>query len=366
MKIKYLSILFIFLVQLFLNVPLRGQGIDVHQALKQIQGGASSAPSSSLKDERKSLNAPGGETPGFASSGGPDFMMGVNYQIHVLGQIKQPGTYRVGPSVRVAETIAMAGGLAKTGSLRHIELRQGAAKKNVDLFRYIYEGDLNANPFLQDNDVVFVPFVSQSVRIEGPVKKAGIYELADESNVWDVVSLAGGFTNGVSESGDVVVVRYDEHEKKNLIKIPNIGTELEKIPVQTGDVIVIPHIFTRDKKFDYAFSDLPGGNIFFPTYNDNVFVTGAVAQTGPQDYNPVLGIRDYVGLAGPGAKANIRRTRVLTADGRLIHNIKKYSISPGDTIVVPEKKMTTNNFLSWYNTLASTVFTGVALKSLVE
>lgn len=351
---------------------LFAQDINAINAVRSMLGsqGGGSGVNNSGSGSRQSMKTPelsATQQPFASPSGGGDMWGIAGYQVHVLGQVARPGTYRLSPSVRLAEAISMAGGMTKQGSLRFIELKQGSGvKRTVDLFRYIYQGDLGANPFLQDNDVIFVPFASQNIRIEGPIKKSGVYELADEKNVWDIVELAGGFTAGVSEQEEVVVIRYVENEKKNLIRVPNVQTELEKVAVQGGDIIVIPHIFTKGKKFDYAFPELPSDNVFYPSYNDNVFVSGAVSQSGPYAYNPVLGIREYVGMAGPGSQANIRGTRILTAEGRIIRNTKKYSLSPGDTIIVPEKKVTTSKVLSWYNTLASTVFTGVALKSLVE
>lgn len=343
------------------------QNVDALNAVRSMlgsQGGRATNNRGSAKVLDQNPTQPFASPSGI---GGGDMWGSMGYQVHVLGQVAKPGTYRFNPSVRLAEAIAMAGGMAKQGSIRYIELKQGSgSKRTVDLFRYIYKGDLNSNPFLQDNDVIFVPFASQSVRIEGPVKKSGVYELADEKNVWDMIQLSGGFTAGVSEQEEVVVIRYGESEKKNLIRIPNVQTELEKTPIQGGDIIVIPHIFTKGKKFDYAFPELPSDNIFYPSYNDNVFVSGAVSQGGPYAYNPVLGVREYVGLAGPIGTANIKGARILTAEGRIVRNIGKHSLSPGDTIIVPEKKVTTGKVLAWYNTLASTVFTGVALKTLVE
>ena len=238
--------------------------------------------------------------------------------------------------------------------------------RKIDLFQFITYGDLNANPFLQDNDVIYIPFAKNSIRIEGPVKKGGTYELVEEDNVWDVIQLAGGFASGASDEGEVVIVRYTDNDQKELIKIANIQTSLEKTELRAGDIIVIPHIFTKDKKFDYAFPELPSDNIFYPSYNDNIFVIGAVTLGGAYPYNAHLGVMQYINMAGPSANSKIQSARVMTTSGKVIRRPKGYTLNPGDTIVVPEKKMTTGNFLTWYNTFASTVFTAVSLKALLE
>lgn len=292
--------------------------------------------------------------------------LGMEYQVHVLGQVDAPGTYRFGPSVRVAEAISIAGGVTERGALRNIELRRsGTVRDKIDLFRFYEGGDLNANPFLQDNDVIFVPFRTRSVRIEGPVKKSGVYELAGETDVWDVIELAGGFTVGTSQLGEIVVVRY-ENEKKKMIKVPNVAEELRRTPIQNGDIIVVPHIFTKGKKFDYAFPNLPSDDVFYPTYNDQIFVAGAVLQPGPYEYQGHLTVFDYINLAGPDPKAKVKQTRVLRPDGTEVKRIKKYVLNPGDTVVVPQRKLTSGNVLTWYNTFASSLFTFVSLRSLMN
>lgn len=302
-----------------------------------------------------------------SSGGSVSGAAGMNYQIHVLGQVESPGTFRFGPSVRVAEAVAGAGNVIPGGSMRHIELRRGSdPARKIDLFRFVVYGDLNFNPFLQDNDVIYVPFAKNSVRIEGPVKKGGTYELVEEKNIWDVIQLAGGYASGASEDGEVVIVRYVESDKKELIKVANIQTELLKTELRGGDIIVVPHIFTKDKEFDYAFPELPADNIFYPSYNDNVFVIGAVTQPGSYPYNAHLGIMQYINMAGPGANSKIQSARVMATNGKVIRRPKGYTLNPGDTIVVPEKKLNGGNFLAWYNTFASTVFTAVALRSLLQ
>jgi len=305
---------------------------------------------------------------GPSGRGGPPTDMSVmEYQVHVLGQVNQPGTYRIGPSVRLAEVVNIAGGISPLGSKRKIELRQeGGRTRSIDLFQFTRDGNLGENPFMQDNDVVFVPFIANSVRIEGPVKGVGTYELMGEKTVWDVIELAGGYSTGNAEKEKIVIIRYGGDGKKELAQISNVPMELQQIPVQNGDIIIVPHIFTKDRKFDYTVDQLPSDNVFYPSYNNNIFVVGAVTNQGPIDYNPNLSVVEYVNLAGPTPLAKIQRIRVMTARGKIIRNVKKYNLSPGDTVVVPERKVTTANVLSWYSTFASTVFTGVALKSLIE
>ena len=165
------------------------------------------------------------------SSGSSAEMMGSTYQIHVLGHVFQPGTYRLPPSTRLDEAINMAGGLKKQGSERRVELRRGGSVQRFDLLRYREAGDLNQNPFLLDNDVVFIPFSEKNIAIQGPVKSPGTYELiSQDPSLWNVVELAGGFTTGVSLDSPVTIVRYIEG-KKQLLEVPNVEQSLKEFPI---------------------------------------------------------------------------------------------------------------------------------------
>ncbi|MBI4367682.1 MAG: SLBB domain-containing protein [Deltaproteobacteria bacterium] len=288
------------------------------------------------------------------------------YQIHVLGYVRVPGTYRVAPSTRVSEAIGAAGGADKLGSIRKVELRQGGKRvRRVDLFQYLRRGDLNANPFVQDNDVVYVPLVDASVRIDGPVKSPGLYELTNAGgSVWDIIQIAGGYSSGVSQSGNVVIVRYGADEKKQLVEVRNDIGELTHTPVRDGDTIVIPHLLTKGKKFDYNLPELPSDNVFYPSFDDNVYVIGAVSQPGPYPFNAHFGMREYMLMAGPTKDATHTKPQIMTASGRVVKSTTGYELSPGDTIVVPERKVTFSKGLTLYNTLANTIITGFTLREL--
>lgn len=363
---KNFSFLLIFLLTNYFSTPLLGQALPKsllstpQPNLGDIFGGSSGQGIRS----KGITNALPGERKGSVEMMG--LGVGMEYQVHILGQVTTPGTYRVGPSVRAAEAIAIAGGVGERGAMRGVELRRyGKTQEKIDLFRFYEQGDLNANPFLQDNDVIFVPFRTQSIRVEGPVKKSGVFELAGEITVWDAIQLAGGFSVGVSQQSEVVIVRY-ENEKKQIIKIPNIAEELRRTAIENGDIIVVPHIFTKDKQFDYAFPNLPSDNVFYPSYNDQVFVAGAVVKEGPYEYQGHLTVHDYINLAGPDPRGKLKNPWVSKPDGSRVRNVKKYKLNPGDTIIVPQKKLTGGNFLTWYNTFASSLFTFVSLRSLMK
>ena len=110
-------------------------------------------------------------------SAGPGVGTSNYYNIHVLGEVTRPGTYRVLPSDRVFDAIRYAGGILPTGSERSVQIRRGGRVEYVDLFAYKSRGILDQNPYLTENDVVFVPILKGLVHVDGPVGHPGSFEL---------------------------------------------------------------------------------------------------------------------------------------------------------------------------------------------
>lgn len=359
-----------FLLVSFLMVPsfLSAQNFGMNSLNNRrggiLQGAGLNGAGSSTEDAKKKPGTgPGGATK--SDMGG----FSLDYQIHLLGQVKEPGTYRLPPSIRLDEAIAKADGIAERGSFRKVELRRDGNVYRYDLFKFQKFGDLSQNPFLLDNDVVFVPFAETNVAIHGPVKSNSVYELtANEKSVWDLVELAGGYTVGVSEKDPVKVVRFTDG-KKEVISIPNVKLELEKFALLNGDTVIIPHMFSEDRRFDYSVLELPADNIYLPDRKNEVFVTGAVTNGGAFPFDPTYAIRDFVNMAGPTELAKLQAVYILTANGKYVRNPvrkKKFRLSPGDTIIIPKRRVTTDNVLKWYNTLTGSVFTGFAFKQLIQ
>jgi protein involved in polysaccharide export with SLBB domain len=294
-------------------------------------------------------------------------MLDVNaYQIHILGMVSNPGTYRLPPSTRMAEAIEMAGGVNSRGSYRLIELRRNHRTiKTYDLTAFLQGGQLSQNPFLLDNDTIFVPFNQRVVSVQGPVNRVGVIELIRENTLLDIVRLVGGFTVGILMTDPVTLIRY-ENGQKAVYKVPLVDAEMAEFGIQNGDVIVFPHVLTKGRKFDYNVARLPNDNIFYPSYNDNVFIMGAVAQPGAYKFSPFYDIRQYVNMAGPMRYAAFKRIKILDINGKEIKNRIGFQVSPGDTIVVPFRAWTMDNVLKWYNTISSTIFTGFALQQLIK
>ncbi len=290
------------------------------------------------------------------------------YQIHVLGEVRRPGTYKVSPSMRVTDALRLAGGVEPNGSERFIEIRRGGGKGQkqiVDLFAYNTLGEVSQNPYLQDNVAIFVPLKKMAVEIEGPVRRPGIYELKNEQNLEDLVKLAGGFTVGAGTDYPLKVIRHQGIDQKEVIEVDDAVDQMRSFELRDGDVVVVEHKFLTKHSFDYNLKKLPNDNIFYPAYENKVFVIGAVRGPGAFPFNQYYNLRQYLTLAG-GTTTMAKRGKisVVTIEGKS-HKAKdgEYDgvINPGDTIVVPEKSIPTSFYIGLLPTIASLGLSAAAL-----
>lgn len=285
---------------------------------------------------------------------------GIVYQVHVLGEVALPGTYRVRASSRLAELIELAGGVLNRGSNRKIELkRSGAKTKSYDLYRFLYRGDLRQNPYLMDNDVIYVPLNKGLIMISGAVHRSGLYELTRKENLGEVIDLAGGYTKGVLKSQPIKIVRYNDDDKHVLDVSFKKEEELKDFKIKSGDVIYIPQLLVKGVEFDYTLSDIPGDSLFLPSFDSAVYVIGGVMTPGPIFFTPSFTVRQYISAAGGfNLLAKKKRVVIISHQGkkktvRLESNIQ---VNPGDNILVKEKRL---DSLGW-----TTFMMGLATFSL--
>lgn len=331
------------------RVPTQAEEIDLGPP-PSFRSGGKRVPLQSYPAQTGVPQLPGGITaPGGAAgtSMGEAAMVSMGYQVHVLGEVMNPGTYKVAASDRASEVINRAGGLAQNGSERNIELRRkGGGVLHIDLMAFKLLGKLDQNPYVTDNDTIFVPLRKNVIQIVGAVKRPDFYELKNEKTLSDVIDLAGGFNAATAMKEPIRVIRFENGEKKiNEITIEK--DNMADFAILNGDVVVIPNIVTKGTKFDYNVASVPGDQVFYPSYEDRVFVLGGVAFPGAYPFSPYYSVNQYITLAGGLNERGKAKYRVTTIDGKNKKAKPADRVNPGDTIVAKQGWMSPAAWMSF-------------------
>jgi protein involved in polysaccharide export with SLBB domain len=140
--------------------------------------------------------------------------------VNVVGAVKKPGTITVPSLATLFNALYATGGPLENGSLRHIELFRGNKKiMEADLYDFLLKGDQSANIFLQDNDLIRVPYAKQQVQLTGLLNRTGIFEVKSTEKLADLFELAGGF-KPLAYQGRVTGTR-NGNLTKEVIDIPS-------------------------------------------------------------------------------------------------------------------------------------------------
>lgn len=133
-------------------------------------------------------------------------------QVNVMGEVLVPGTYYLSSLSNIYHAIYSAGGVSELGSLRDIQLvRKGKKLTSVDIYKFIFDGEMPDDITLEEGDMVIVPTYKKIVSISGKVKRPLKYEMSEEENVQNLIDYAGGFT-GDAYKDNISLIRRNGRE----------------------------------------------------------------------------------------------------------------------------------------------------------
>jgi protein involved in polysaccharide export with SLBB domain len=249
----------------------------------------------------------------------------------VVGEITKPGMVQATPIHRVSTVIDEAGGISAIGSHANIQLKRGTKTTIVNLDEFERAGDLNANPYVQDGDVILIPKMKMSVVVKGAVfgKRAyelrvaeltasrertseGLYELIGGERVSDLLTKAGGITPW-ADALHAYIERNDQKLYIDLHAVVVNPDTSENIVMLDGDVLVVPSV------------------------NSVVYVQGHVVTPGALAFQPYLKASDYIGIAGgPLGDANISGAHIKRAQKKIPIKDDPF-VEEGDVVFVPRQ-----------------------------
>jgi protein involved in polysaccharide export with SLBB domain len=177
-------------------------------------------------------------------------------RVFVLGEARRPGTYTISGLGRSPRR-CMPRRRQADRSLRNIQLkRRGVLIRRLDLYDLLIRGDTSDDSKLLQDDVIFIPPVGPTVRVDGEVRRPAIYETRNESTVADVLQLAGGLTPDADNSS-VILTRIDPDQRRVVLSVdlsaaalsPTVrnGDYLRVIrlrPTLDAGIVVQGHVFT--------------------------------------------------------------------------------------------------------------------------
>jgi protein involved in polysaccharide export with SLBB domain len=177
-------------------------------------------------------------------------------KVFVYGEVKRPGAYTTSSLATLFNALYLAGGPTQTGSLRLVKhIRNNQAIWQIDLYRFLIEGDNSQDSKLESGDVIFVPVVGPLVRISGQVKRPAIYEIKGGETITSLIQLAGGTT--AESFMEMVSVERISKDDSRIIKDVNLSDTLKAsnpaayqqadLALRDGDRLWIPSVFEMRK-----------------------------------------------------------------------------------------------------------------------
>jgi len=167
---------------------------------------------------------------------------GNEFSVFVYGQVNRPGKVVISNNSTIIDALGAAGGVKKTGTLRNIQYTTGSKVKSVDLYKAIFMGNDN-NIVLRANDKIFVDSIGKVVAFKNGVSTPGIYEVANNENLSQLIKYAGGLLP-VTQTTSVTMTRLDN--KTNERVAMNLSWANAKSTVlQSGDTVEFRKLYNE-------------------------------------------------------------------------------------------------------------------------
>ena len=185
--------------------------------------------------------------------------------VHIVGDVRTPGTYTLPSLATVLNALYLAGGPDEIGSLREIRLiRNNEVISQIDLYETLVYGKTESNVRLEEGDVILIPPYQARVRVSGEIKRGAGYEMKNGETLADLLHYSGGFKSKAYR--DNLTVHRKTGRQYQIHTVSETGWEA--FALQDGDSIHIDPII-----------DL---------YANRLTISGAVWRPGEYEFSPEL------------------------------------------------------------------------------
>lgn len=179
-------------------------------------------------------------------------------------------------------------------------------------------------------NISMAEYRNQRAFVFGEVNKPGVYMLTHRTNLLELISEAGGFTE--ERGSTCTIVRPESKTKKDQ---PTLIEDAGKNEIITIDI---------EKLISGKMSSItpyvrPGDSIYI-NETEKIYVTGEVKAPGELKWKKGITVREAVSLAGGGtARSAVNRTRIIRKVNGAEQVIKPNladPVLPNDIVKVPE------------------------------
>ena len=168
--------------------------------------------------------------------------------VYILGEAYKPGRYVMSGLSSVTNALFVSGGVNQKGSLRNIQIkRNNKLISTYDFYDFLLKGSLDSDVVLQDGDIIFIPFIENSVNLGGAFKRPYRYEFIEGETIDDAVYLAGGFNSEVYGSPKLELSSIDKASAKRNISYLD-PKKVSDLVLNNGDVINISSVAGIDPR----------------------------------------------------------------------------------------------------------------------
>lgn len=177
------------------------------------------------------------------------------HRVSLMGEVKTtsrndsgPGSWALEGPTRLVAFLSTHGGPSQDADMMRIQLiRAGAERREVNLFRAVFQGDERDDPWLSHGDLVFIPSLSMGNRkvfVLGEVNSPGVVNIIDKMGLVEAISRAGGFSAKGYIKGVVVLKRGDGGQAEmtiaNFKEMFKDGDLKADVPLAPGDIVFVP------------------------------------------------------------------------------------------------------------------------------
>ncbi len=162
-------------------------------------------------------------------------------KVTIIGSVR-PGNFTLSSLSTVFNALYIAGGPSAFGSFREIELvRNNKVVRKIDLYKLLLNGDQTDNVGLKDDDLIRIPTYRTRIKIQGQVRRPGIFEVLPGEKFANVITYASGFTDTAYKASVKIFQRTDRERQLKDLEAADYTTYE---PV-SGDVFVVYKILNR-------------------------------------------------------------------------------------------------------------------------